>query len=56
VRSDERFSVVEITVLSGTFAKPSATVSLSIDGEVRKATALGIGPVDAVFKAIAELT
>jgi 2-isopropylmalate synthase len=56
VRSDERFSVDEITVLSGTFAKPSATVSLSIDGEVRKATALGIGPVDAVFKAIAELT
>ena len=26
-----------------------------VDGEPRKATALGVGPVDAIFKAIAEL-
>ena len=56
VRTDERFSLEEVTVLSGTFAKPTATVALRIDGEMRKATALGIGPVDAIFKAIAELT
>jgi 2-isopropylmalate synthase len=56
VRSDERFEVQEVTVLSGTFAKPTATVALAVDGESRKATALGIGPVDAIFKAIAELT
>jgi 2-isopropylmalate synthase len=56
IHTDERFSVADITVLSGTFAKPTATVALVVDGEVRKATALGIGPVDAVFKAIAELT
>ncbi|HEY5657753.1 MAG TPA: 2-isopropylmalate synthase [Myxococcota bacterium] len=56
VRTDERFKVEEVSVLSGTFVKPSATVELVIDGEARKATALGIGPVDAVFKAIAELT
>jgi 2-isopropylmalate synthase len=56
VRTDERFEVREVTVLSGTFAKPTATVELAIDGEARKATALGIGPVDAIFKAIAELT
>jgi len=56
IHTDERFSVGDVTVLSGTFATPNATVALSVDGEVRKATALGIGPVDAVFKAIAELT
>ena len=56
VRTDERFSLKEVTVLSGTFAKPTATVELLIDKEPAKATALGIGPVDAVFKAIAELT
>ena len=56
VRTDERFQLEEVTVLSGTFAKPTATVALRIDGEPRKATALGIGPVDAIFKAIAELT
>jgi 2-isopropylmalate synthase len=56
LQTDERFSLKEVTVLSGTFAKPSATVELLVDGEPAKATALGIGPVDAVFKAIAELT
>ena len=56
VRTDERFQVEEMTVLSGTFAKPTATVELRVDGQPRKATALGIGPVDAIFKAIAELT
>jgi 2-isopropylmalate synthase len=56
VRSDERFQVEQVTVLSGTFARPYATVELRVDGQPRKATALGIGPVDAVFKAIAELT
>jgi len=56
VRTDERFRVEQVTVLSGTFATPNATVELSVDGTRRKASAHGIGPVDAVFKAIAELT
>jgi 2-isopropylmalate synthase len=56
MRTDERFALEELSILSGTFAEPTATVELLVDGESRKATALGIGPVDAVFKAIAELT
>jgi 2-isopropylmalate synthase len=56
VRTDERFELSQVTVLSGTFARPTATVELRVDGELRRATALGIGPVDAVFKAIADLT
>ena len=56
VRAGERFTLEQVSVLSGTFAKPTATVELCVDGEAKKATALGIGPVDAVFKAIAELT
>jgi 2-isopropylmalate synthase len=56
LQTDERFQFEELTVLSGTFAKPTATVELTIDGVKRKNTALGVGPVDAVFKAIAELT
>ena len=55
-QTEERFSVGDLSILSGTFSKPTATVELSVDGELKKATALGIGPVDAVFKAIAELT
>jgi 2-isopropylmalate synthase len=56
LQTDERFAFEELTVLSGTFAKPTATVELAIDGVKKKHTALGVGPVDAVFKAIAEMT
>jgi 2-isopropylmalate synthase len=56
VQTDERFQIEDVVVLSGSFVKPSATVQLRVDGESRKTTSLGIGPVDAVFKAIAELT
>ncbi len=56
VQQDERFAFGELTVLSGSFATPSATVELVIDGEPRKATATGVGPVDAIFKAVTQLT
>jgi 2-isopropylmalate synthase len=55
-QTDDRFELGHLSILSGTFVKPTATVELVVDGEPKKATALGIGPVDAVFKAIAELT
>ncbi len=56
VLEEQRFELGDLNILSGTFATPTATVEVIVDGEVRKTTALGIGPVDAVFKAIAELT
>jgi 2-isopropylmalate synthase len=56
VQADERFAFSQLTVLSGTFATPNATVELVIDGEPRKTTATGVGPVDAIFRAVAELT
>jgi 2-isopropylmalate synthase len=43
-------------VQSGTFAVPTATVEMRVDGQPKKTTAQGDGPVDAVYKAIAELT
>ena len=51
-----RFKLGNLVIQSGTFATPNATVELFIDGEPHKATAQGDGPVDAVFKAITELT
>jgi 2-isopropylmalate synthase len=54
--TEERFGLEHLVITSGTFAQPAATVELQVDGEARKATAFGIGPVDAVFKTIAELT
>ena len=53
---DERVKLEDLSVLCGTFAVPTATVELSIDGELRKAARMGDGPVDAVFKAIREMT
>jgi 2-isopropylmalate synthase len=52
---DQRFELVDLSILSGTFAPPTATLALKVDGEIQKATAIGIGPVDAIFKAIADL-
>ncbi|HEX2483708.1 MAG TPA: 2-isopropylmalate synthase [Myxococcota bacterium] len=52
----ERLELVDLVVQSGTFAVPTATVEMRIGGASRKATAQGDGPVDAVFKAIVELT
>ena len=56
VSRDGRFELMDLVVTSGTFAMPTATVQLRVDGEAHKATAQGDGPVDAVFKAITELT
>jgi 2-isopropylmalate synthase len=55
-QTDERFELGDLSILSGTFAQPTATVELVVDGRPKKTTAHGIGPVDAVYKAIAELT
>ena len=54
--TEDRFRVGEISITSGTFGTPSATVEIVVDGESHKSTALGVGPVDALFKAIAEVT
>ncbi len=56
IANDDRFTLGDLSIVSGTFQTASATVELSVDGVMRKATELGVGPVDAVFKVIAALT
>ncbi|UCE86480.1 MAG: 2-isopropylmalate synthase [Deltaproteobacteria bacterium] len=55
IRTDEPYHLENLSVVTGTTATPTATVELAIDGESRTTSAEGDGPVDAVFKAIAEL-
>jgi 2-isopropylmalate synthase len=43
-------------IYSGTSAIPTATVRMRIKGEVKQGAAIGNGPVDAVYKAIATVT
>jgi 2-isopropylmalate synthase len=56
VQTEERFQFQQLTVLSGSFPAPTATVEVLVDDAPRKTTATGVGPVDAIFKAVAELT
>jgi 2-isopropylmalate synthase len=56
LRVESTYKMERVAVVAGTFATPTATVEISVGGELRKTAAMGTGPVDAIFKAIEELT
>ncbi|MEJ2698762.1 MAG: 2-isopropylmalate synthase [Desulfuromonadales bacterium] len=56
IRVPEKYKLLQMNVSSGSFAAPTATVEMEVDGKVRKAAVMGDGPVDATFKAIKKLT
>jgi len=49
---DEQFRLVALKVCSETGETPNADITLNINGQEQRASALGSGPVDAAFKAI----
>jgi len=55
MRGNDAITIKALKVESGIGIKPSATMTLSVDGEDRTATTTGDGPVDAIFNAIREL-
>ena len=48
----ERYKLVYLRVCSETGEMPEGHVTITVDGEERRGTAAGSGPVDASFKAI----
>ncbi|MEE3329176.1 MAG: 2-isopropylmalate synthase, partial [Myxococcota bacterium] len=56
ISTEERFELLDLIIHSGTGMTPEATVSVSVDGAKHDTRASGVGPVDAIFKAIADLT
>ncbi len=56
LRITEVYQLVDLEVSSGTKKRPTATVKMKINGDERELTVSGDGPVDAVYKAITELT
>ncbi|MEZ4330263.1 MAG: 2-isopropylmalate synthase [Myxococcota bacterium] len=52
----ERYRFRALQVVCGTDGPPNARVELEVDGQPRSREASGVGPVDAIFRAIAELT
>jgi len=53
---NESVKLVSLRVCSETGETPNATMTLNINGEEKRAEAVGDGPVDACFKAIEKLT
>jgi 2-isopropylmalate synthase len=56
IRVPEKYKLMQMNVSSGSFAAPTATIEMEIDGKVKKGAVIGAGPVDATFKAIKKLT
>ena len=54
--TEDRFELLELTITSGNATAPKASVTLEVDGDAKGTVASGVGPVDAIFKAIADLT
>ncbi len=56
LRVPETYKLQQMNVSSGSFAAPTATVEMEVEGKLKKAAVMGDGPVDATFKAIKKLT
>jgi 2-isopropylmalate synthase len=52
----EHYKLIELVVLTGTMAKPTATVKMDIGGVEHRHSDFGDGPIDATFKAITHLS
>ena len=56
IRIPEVFELISLGVMSGSMKLPTAAVRLKIEGEQREGAAIGVGPIDATYRAIAQLT
>lgn len=56
LRIAEVYQLIDLEVESGTKKKPTATVKIKINGDIKEIKISGDGPVDSVYKAITELT
>ncbi len=54
-REEKVIDVEEVTVLTGNKITPTAVINAEIDGNKKVISAIGVGPVDATFKAVSEL-
>lgn len=56
IRMPDKYKLITMSVSSGTEARPSADVSIEVDGRIVNESCKGVGPVDAVFEGIAKAT
>lgn len=56
IRGNDRIKFLSLHVVCGSTGPQTADLELEVDGEIKKTTSTGDGPVDATFNAIKELT
>jgi 2-isopropylmalate synthase len=56
LRAPDRYKLINLNVISGSFDMPTATVQMEVEGEQIEDVGTGDGPVDAAFKTIAKIT
>jgi 2-isopropylmalate synthase len=56
VRVPEKYKLVYLNVSAGTTVRSTATVTIEIDGEQEVQAGFGIGPIDATYNTIAQMT
>ncbi|MFH7326273.1 2-isopropylmalate synthase [Desulfurivibrio sp. C05AmB] len=56
LRVPDSFKLLHLTAMSGSRSLPTAAVRLLVHGREKETASLGIGPIDATFRAIAQLT
>ena len=56
LRVPDSFKLLHLGAMSGSRSLPTAAVRLLVHGEEKETASLGIGPIDAAFRAIAQLT
>ncbi len=56
LRIPDYFKLVNLNVVSGSVAVPTATVQMEVAGKLHQEAGFGDGPVDAVYKTIARIT
>jgi len=56
LRAPDTYKLINLNVVSGSFAIPTATIQMDVEGELIKDVGMGDGPVDAAFKTIAKIT
>ena len=56
LRIPDTYKLVYLNVISGSVTVPVATVQIEMNGEIIQEAGFGVGPVDAAFKAITNIT
>ncbi|MBU2549863.1 MAG: 2-isopropylmalate synthase [Proteobacteria bacterium] len=56
IRVPQKYELNYINVSSGNTVRPTATVSITIDGDTKEQAGFGTGPIDAAYNTIANMT